>query len=940
MADRYWVGGTGSWDATTTHWSASSGGAGGASVPTSVDDVYFDSASNATAYTVTLITTPVCASVSVVGPATGNVTIGGSVTWSIYGSLFIASSGVNWANGSTINFRATTTGWTITTNGATLINGIIFNGAGGGWTLGSALTSASTGGITVTQGAFATANFNVTINGSFTSTGALTRSLTLGSSAISCLTWNAAGATNLTLNAGTSTITITQTAGNFAGGGLTYYNVYKAQNGFIIGDSGNTFNALTNTTASAGASFVYVCSFAGNQTIGTLTINGGSAAWARISIQTPNTLAGTQITLTVGSFVSNGFVDFRDINLQGTASPLTVSTGGDCGNNANITLATPKTVYWNLVGGGTWNLSTAWALTSGGTPAVGNYPLPQDTAIFQDTGLNSGAIITLSGFAVGTIDASTRTLPMSFAGSSSFLQNIYGDFKLSSAVTSTSVAANPTFLGYSKTQTIASAGVSIGGSITISNPTVTVTLADAVTSTGTAGFTLTSGTLNLANNNLTCGVFNTNNSNTRTLAFGTGQIYLTGNNATIWAAASVSNFSYTGTPIINCNYSGSVGTRTVNAGSSFGNETNALTFNVTAGSDIFTFATSSYIKSLNLTGFSGTFSNVSFTLFGNLIVPSGVTLTAGANTVIFSSTLTQQNITSNSITFDFPLLFNGTNSYQLQDALTVGSTKAITLTKGTLDLNGKSLSIGLFSSTGSNVRSIAFNGGTMVVSGATFTASGSNLTTSGTSTISMTSASSKTFAGGGLTYSTLSQDGTGTLTITDAGTFNNITNTATPSTITFPAGLTTTVGAFNVNGVPGSLVTINSNTPGSQATLVYSGNSTYGINSKYLSIQDSAATPANTWYAGANSTNVSNNTGWIFTSAPTVLIGRLNNTGNFSIPNSSVFDEVSLSTFKTAESSTYSAGLDEIAAIAVLLRVNNNGNIQISGIFDEVSGMN
>jgi hypothetical protein len=43
MANRYWVGGSGTWDPTsTTHWSASSGGSGGASVPTSADDVIFD----------------------------------------------------------------------------------------------------------------------------------------------------------------------------------------------------------------------------------------------------------------------------------------------------------------------------------------------------------------------------------------------------------------------------------------------------------------------------------------------------------------------------------------------------------------------------------------------------------------------------------------------------------------------------------------------------------------------------------------------------------------------------------------------------------------------------------------------------------------------------------------------------------------------------------
>ena len=42
MADRYWVGGTANWDGTAgTKWATSSGGLGGASVPTSADDVFF-----------------------------------------------------------------------------------------------------------------------------------------------------------------------------------------------------------------------------------------------------------------------------------------------------------------------------------------------------------------------------------------------------------------------------------------------------------------------------------------------------------------------------------------------------------------------------------------------------------------------------------------------------------------------------------------------------------------------------------------------------------------------------------------------------------------------------------------------------------------------------------------------------------------------------------
>ena len=48
MADRYWVGGTGTWDASdTTNWSATSGGAGGASVPVAADRVFFNASSGA-----------------------------------------------------------------------------------------------------------------------------------------------------------------------------------------------------------------------------------------------------------------------------------------------------------------------------------------------------------------------------------------------------------------------------------------------------------------------------------------------------------------------------------------------------------------------------------------------------------------------------------------------------------------------------------------------------------------------------------------------------------------------------------------------------------------------------------------------------------------------------------------------------------------------------
>jgi len=60
VATYYWIGGTGTWDAvTTTNWSLTSGGPGGAGVPTLADDVVFDNLSGTSLNTVT-IDTAVC----------------------------------------------------------------------------------------------------------------------------------------------------------------------------------------------------------------------------------------------------------------------------------------------------------------------------------------------------------------------------------------------------------------------------------------------------------------------------------------------------------------------------------------------------------------------------------------------------------------------------------------------------------------------------------------------------------------------------------------------------------------------------------------------------------------------------------------------------------------------------------------------------------------
>jgi hypothetical protein len=219
---RYWVGGSGTWDTTTTtNWSTSSGGTGGASVPTSVDNVVFDSASSSGSYSVTLGATSIETMVNdltISGPASGTLTFGGGTpTLAIFGSLSIAGTGVTLTGLNTYAFASTTTGKTITTNGLTLPYYVNFSGIGGEWTLGSALSTSGPYGIYVNAGSLITANYNISTSQLY-SASYFPRSINLGSSTV---TFSGLGGnilsvysdSNLTWNAGTSSI-ILNTAAN------------------------------------------------------------------------------------------------------------------------------------------------------------------------------------------------------------------------------------------------------------------------------------------------------------------------------------------------------------------------------------------------------------------------------------------------------------------------------------------------------------------------------------------------------------------------------------------------------------------------------------------------------------------------------------------------------------------------------------------------------
>ena len=346
----------------------------------------------------------------------------------------------------------------------------------------------------------------------------------------------------------------------------------------------------------------------------------------------------------------------------------------------------------------------------------------------------------------------------------------------------------------------------------------------------------------------------------------TGTLDWAGNKITVAGVSWVGSATCTntGTPVVEVAYAGSSSVSI--AGSSLA-EANAVSFNVTAATGALTV--SGGVKSLNLTGFTGSLVNSARAIYGSLTWSPTATYTAGTNTTTFAATSGTQVITSNGVTLDFPITVAAVGgTVQLANALTMGSTRTFTHTAGTFDANNKNVTTGRFAASGATTRVTSMGTGTWTILDAGATAwstpaAASHTVTPSTSTVLMTAATAKTFVGGGRTFWNLSNGGAGALTITGANTFNDLQNTVTPATFTLPASTTTTVSALSLAGTAGNLVTLQSSSAGTRATL---SKASGAVNVSFLSIKDIAATGGATWQAKPHNGNLDagNNTGWTF----------------------------------------------------------------------------
>lgn len=316
MADRYWVGGTGNWNSSsTTNWSGTSGGSGGASAPNISDNVFFDANSNGGV--VTVIGSVLCLNVTTTG-FTGSLAGQQPASINIYGNL-ILDCGFNTVNGPSIVFYGTTNNTCSITIPVGLV-GLIKDNSAAETSLTSNLICSY---INLNRGSLDLNDYNIT--GGFYTSGTNTRRLVLGSGTWSIPytgssgdegQWNADASTNLTITPQTSTISLigggTAITQYFRGGGFTYYNLNISGNNAagktITGN--NTFNSITNSTQPVLVKFT---------AFSTQTVNNFALTGTQGNLVTIQSASTSQFTLSSSNAQNVDYISIRDSNVVGSS---------------------------------------------------------------------------------------------------------------------------------------------------------------------------------------------------------------------------------------------------------------------------------------------------------------------------------------------------------------------------------------------------------------------------------------------------------------------------------------------------------------------------------------------------------------------------------------------------------------------------------------------
>lgn len=537
MASRYWVGGSGTWvGGNTANWSATSGGAGGASVPTSADDVFFDANSGGG----NIAGTGDAKTIDMRG-FTGTFTSSGNTIYLASGNSYL-STAVGGLSG--ISFKGTAT--TLYGEGATVksLDGTI--------TVASSMTA-------VTLGQNSAFNSSLTVNSGVTLTAGMIRVYTQDFSCSGAgkirLTgyfdvinyplislYSSSGTLSLYINCLIEAVGLT-TSETFSFGTGAYS--YGASGEIRLVKAGATYSIAVSGASSPKVlptihlypetSGVVVVQFDSLSTTYVKDLKSTVGSSGQQNILESNGSVAAVVTSVASTALNNANVK----NISASGQAVSGTRLGDLGGNSGITFSAPSNIY--RIATGAYDTTNAWSTVSGGA-ANASLPLPQDVAIFDGntpagTITISGNINYYSGAYLAGFSASAYTGTISFSSSASTAsdQAVFGS-------STTLSMSNNTLTSYS---TSAVQVQCQNGGLRLSCGAASLNTASNLTLTATGAVTTNNyaHTLNLTLNG------------TATADFGTSAITLRGLSAATGATltAASATFTTSGSVTINLN---------------------------------------------------------------------------------------------------------------------------------------------------------------------------------------------------------------------------------------------------------------------------------------------------------------------------------------------------------------------------------------------------
>lgn len=662
MANRFWIpvagSGSGNWS-DTAHWSATSGGSGGASAPSTADTAIFDA--NSSTGTVTLVAATTITSLNISGCSL--ITLSGAFAFSATavstytgGSFTFSNNAVTLA-GLTTTSAASTGTVTFSNTGAVVLGPVIFTSSGSNVTLSNTTTmTATTMLINGTGGTLRIANTGTAVPSglvTITSTG-------------SALTF--AGGNNVTLTGG-----ITVTSGS-TGGSVNFTNTGTNSLNAVSFASGGTNVTVGNTAATTATTFSVTGS------AGTFTLSNGTTAGIGVV-----TFASTGANATISNSTT---LSVTSVSVTGSAGTLSLTNG--------------TTQTWT---GGITFTSTGSNLIIGGTNVNGI------TALSVPVGATSGAITFQNAgtLAIGATGATNFNYASNNA-TLTFTSAVTTLTVVASTITATGTPSNVTFncgtlsiqgTGGSATTFVNLDGCNINCTILFfavsanlftlqSNLTINGYLDTTIQGVNVATIVLGAYTLKAVTAKLD-GTFRWNNAASRLEITGTtGTILTTGANYT----ATVT----TGDGYVYLTGGGSTArTITTSATGDFPSiKITSGTFDLSPST-----ATTLYVNNINFTGFSGSINGVNngvFQIFGDSVWSPTMTTSTSTTYIYFAKATGTQTITTNGLVFTRPIAKQPSTSLgtlQLLDDMVVTGLSSTSigaaLQWGTVNLNNFTL---------------------------------------------------------------------------------------------------------------------------------------------------------------------------------------------------------------------------------------------------------